>query len=103
MAEDGGENFVGIARIDGKRGDLLSVCEAEMRPGFAGVGRLINAIADGEIGAMQSLAAAYINDVGVGGGHGDGADRLRRLGIEDRVPGAAVVVRFPDAAIHLAT
>src|SRR5438046_1115106 len=51
---------------------------------------------------MQTLATADINDVGVGGSHGDGADRLRRLAIEDGVPSAAVVIRLPDAAIYLA-
>src|SRR5208283_3089539 len=34
MAEHGGENSVGIARIDGQRGNLLSVGESEMSPGL---------------------------------------------------------------------
>ena len=101
MAEHGGENFVGVARINGERGNLLSIDETEMGPGLAGIGRLVDAIADGKIGAVQSLAAAYINDVGVRRSDRDGSDRLGRLVIENRIPGAAVVVRFPDAAIHL--
>jgi hypothetical protein len=102
MAEHGGEHFVRIARINGQRRNLLSVDQAEMRPGFAGVGRFINAVAHREVGAMQSLAAAHINNVWVGRRDRDGADRLRGLVVEDRVPGAAVVVRFPNAAVHLA-
>src|ERR1700739_3505207 len=31
MAEDGGEDFVGIARVDGERGNLLAIGKAEMR------------------------------------------------------------------------
>ena len=50
---------------------------------------------------MQSLAAANINNVRIGGRDRDGADRLRRLVIEDGIPGSAVVVGLPDPAIHL--
>ena len=39
--------------------------------------------------------------LGSEGAHRDGADRLRRLVVEDRIPGAAVVVRLPDAAVDL--
>ena len=84
MAEHGGENAIRVARIDGERGNLLSIAQAEMRPGFAGVGGFVDAVADREIGAMQSFAAADINDVGIGGGDRDGADGLRGLVIEDR-------------------
>ena len=101
VAEDGGENPVWIARIDGERGDLLAVAKAEMGPGLARVGGFVDAVADGEIGAMQSFAAGDINDVGIGGSDRDGADGLRGFVIEDGIPGAAVIVRFPDAAVHL--
>src|SRR5271165_4930928 len=50
---------------------------------------------------MQAFAAAHINDVGIRRGYRDGADRLGRLVVEDRGPDAAVVVRFPDAAVDL--
>ena len=73
-----------------------------MRPGLAGVGGFVDAVADRKIGPMQSLAAADINDVGIGRSNCDGADGLRGLVIEDGIPGAAVVVRLPDAAVHLA-
>src|SRR5579859_5838049 len=102
MSENCGKNFIRVARIDGERRDLLSIHQAEMRPGLTGVGGLVDAIANGEIGTVQSLATAYINNVGVRGRNGNGTDGLRGLMVENWVPGAAVVVRFPDAAVYLA-
>src|ERR1700722_20551917 len=72
-----------------------------MSPGLARIGRFVNAVADGKIGAVQSLAAGGINNVGIGRGNGDGADRLSRLVVEDGIPGAAVVVGLPHAAVYL--
>ena len=63
------EEPVGIAGIDGHLGNLLAVAQAEVRPGLAGVGGLVDAVADGEVWPMQSFAAADVNDV---------ADRMAR-------------------------
>ena len=93
---------VGIAGIDGQRGNLLAIAQAEMRPGLARVGGFVNAVANGEIGAMQAFAAADIDDIGIGRSDGDGANGLRGLIVEDRIPGAAVVVGLPHAAVDLA-
>ena len=101
MPEDCGENFVGITRIDRERRDLLAIAQAEMLPGLARIGRFVNAVADGKIGAVQSLAAGGINNVGIGRGNGDGADRLSGFVVEDGGPGAAVVVGLPHAAVYL--
>ena len=38
-----------------------------MRPGLAGVGGFVDAVADGEVGALQAFAAADVDDVGIGG------------------------------------
>src|SRR5271170_185401 len=73
-----------------------------MLPCLAGIDRFVNAIADGEIGTAQALAAGNIDDVRVGGRDCDGADRLRLLAVEYRSPGAAVVVALPYAAVDLA-
>ena len=40
------------------------VAQAEVRPGLAGVGRLVDAVADREIGPRQAFAAADVEDVG---------------------------------------
>ena len=99
MAEDGDEEAVGVARIDDDLRDLLAVAQAEVRPGPAGVGRLVDAVADGEVGPLQAFAAGDVDDVGIRGRDGDGPDRARRLVVEDGMPGAAVVGRLPDAAV----
>ena len=57
-------------------------------------------VSNRKVGTMQSLAAADVNDIGIGRSHGDGADGLRGLVIEDRVPRSAVVVRFPNSSVH---
>ena len=51
---------------------------------------------------MKPLSAGDIDNVGVGSSDGDGADGLSWLVIENRVPGSAVVVGFPDSAVDLA-
>jgi hypothetical protein len=70
-----------------------------MRPGFSCIGGFVDTVADGKIGAGEAFAACNINDVRVGRSDGDGADRLRRLRIEDRRPGAAIVIGFPYATV----
>ena len=102
MPQHGGEQAVRVARVHGQRGNLLAVAKAQVRPGLARVGGFVDAVADGEVRALQAFAAGHINDVGVGGSHRDGADGTGGLAVEDRRPGAAVVVGFPDAAVDLA-
>ena len=101
MPGDRDEEMIGIARIDRELGDLLAVAQAEMGPGFAGVGRFVDAVADGEIGPMQSFAAPDVDDVGIGNRNRERADRAGRLIIENRLPGASVIVRLENAAIDL--
>ena len=73
------------------RGNLLAVAEAEMRPRFAGVNGFVDAVASGKIGPLKPFAAADVNDVGIGKGHGDRADRTGGLIVEYRLPGIAEV------------
>ena len=86
------EESIGIARIDRDLRDLLAVAQAEMRPGFARVGRFVDAVADGQIGPMQAFAAADIDDVRIRNRHRDRADGTGRLIVENRLPGAPVIV-----------
>ena len=78
MAEHGGENFVRITRIDGQRRNLLSVTQAEVRPGLASVSGFVNAVAHRQVRPVQSFAAAYINNVGI-----DGATAIAPTDCED--------------------
>ena len=99
VAEHGDEEAVRIARVHEDGGDLLSVAQSEVTPRLAGVSGFVHAVADGEIGTLEAFAAAYVDDVGIGGGEGDGADGTGRLVVEDGLPGAAEVVGLPDAAV----
>jgi hypothetical protein len=90
---------VRIARVDDDLRDLLRVAKAVVRPGLAAVVRAVDAVARGEVRALISLAAAYIDDVRIGRRDRDRADRARRLIVEDRHPGSAVVGRLPHAAV----
>src|SRR5205823_4017690 len=101
MSEHGDEESVGIRGVDRDHRDLLRVPEAEVRPRLAGVCGLVDPVADGQVGAREPFAAAYIYGIGVRRGDRDRADGLRGLLVEDRLPGATRVVGLPDAAVHL--
>ena len=89
MAEHRRIDAHGIVRIDGQLGDLLRIIQAQVLPGRAGIIGAIDAIANREIGPVQAFTASHIDDGRVRRCNGDGADGLRGLGIEDRLPGAA--------------
>jgi len=71
------EDDVGVGGVDGYLADLLGVAQAEVGPGLAGVGGLVDAVAGGEVGAGEAFAAADVDDVGVGGSYGYGAEWCR--------------------------
>src|SRR5437660_12815109 len=73
-----------------------------MCPGLAGVGGLVNPVADGQIRSLQTLSAGDVNDIGIRRRNRDRADGLSRLIIENRIPGSAIVVRLPHSTIHRA-
>ncbi len=101
MAEDGDKESIRITRIDRDLRDLLAIAEAEVGPGFAGVAGFVDAIADGEVGAMQAFTRAGVDDVGIGWSDGERADGAGGLVVEDGDPGAAVVVGLEDSAVDL--
>src|SRR5205823_3427662 len=79
VAEDGDEEAVRIVRVDGDGRDLLAIAQTEVRPRRAGVGGLVDAVAGGEVGALQPFAAADVEDVRIRRRDGDRADRAGRL------------------------
>src|SRR5215471_16293893 len=99
MPEHGDKDPVGIARVDNDSADLLSVSEAHVPPGLAGVGRFVDSITGGEVGALQSLASTDVDYVGVGRSNGERADRAGWLIVKDGPPGAAKVVGPPHTAV----
>ena len=100
MPERRDEDAVRIVWIDDEGGDLPRVAQAvEVLPGAARVVRSEEAFADGEIRPLQPFAARDVDDVRVRRRDGDGANRLRRLLVEDRRPGLTVVRSLPDAAV----
>src|SRR4051812_9272939 len=71
-----------------------------MGPGLAGVGGLVDTVANREVRPVKSLAASDVNDVRIRLRNCDSADRPCRLIVEDRHPRAAGIVRFPYTAVH---
>src|SRR5881396_3900486 len=67
-------------------------------PGLPGVGGLVDAVADRDVTADPCLARAGPDDVGIGERDREGAERLHRLIVEDRLPVHAAVRRLPDPA-----
>src|SRR5580693_971533 len=51
---------------------------------------------------MQPFTARDVNNIVIRRGDGDSTDRLTGLLVEDRRPGAAIVVRLPHPAVHRA-
>ena len=96
------EDFIRITRIDGECGNLLAISQAgQVCPCFAGVRGFVNTVARRKVRALQSFPAADIDHIRIRRRNGDGADRPRRLVIENRVPRATVIVRLPHSAVHL--
>ena len=63
MAERRDEDPVRVAGVDVDHRDHLAVEESEVRPGPARVGRLVDAVAGGEIGPDDAGAGADVDDV----------------------------------------
>ena len=99
VAERGHVDQIGVVRIDADAADVARVGQADAAPGRAAVGRPVDAVAVRDVDADARLAGAGVDDVGVGGGHGD---RAHGGGPEEAVgdvlPVGAAVGRLPDAA-----
>ena len=67
-------NDIRVIRMDAYAGDLFQCFEAEVLPGLATVNRLVHAVAPRDALTHVGLAEAYVQDIGVLLGHGDGAN-----------------------------
>ncbi len=105
---------IGIFGIDDDGCNLLRVAQSEMLPGTTRVGRFVDAVAYGEIGAAQAFAAADVDRVRIRRCDCQGADRpgglivvwldavwlgVVWLIIENRIPRTTEVRRLPDSAV----
>src|SRR6185312_609634 len=77
--------------------DLVSVYKPDVRPGLAGIGGLVHAIAGTETGSNVGFPRTRVNHARVRRCHGNGTDRSDRLLVEDRIPGTTGICGFPDS------
>ena len=92
----GGKHDVGIGGVDDDTPDPTSGLEPHVLPGLATVGALVDAVAEGDVAADEALSRPGPDDVGVGGGHRQGADGGDRLIVENRLPVRATVGALED-------
>src|SRR5208337_12586 len=74
------------------------IFQANALPGFSSIHRLPNAVALRNVSTNASFASPHINDVRVGDGDGNTADRRRSILVKNRGPGIGAIGGFPDAA-----
>lgn len=89
---------LGIARVNKNSLDVLGVFQAGAGPGLAGIGALVDAVAEADAAQGLVFAGAEPDDVGVLGINGDAAQGVGAALIKDRLEGKAVVLGFPKAA-----
>ena len=99
MPEGRHEHPVGVLGVDIDLRDHLRIAQAQVRPGLARVAGFVHPVAHRKIGPDDARSAAHVNHVGIRRGDGDGADRTRRLVVEQRRPGRAVVGGAPHPAV----
>src|SRR6185312_11402413 len=90
---------IGPVRIAGEFWNLLAIAQAKMGPRLAGISGFVDAVPDREVRAVQPLAAADINNVGIRRRNGNRANGAGGLMVKDGLPCAAVIIRLPDASI----
>ena len=77
---------------------MLGVLESHPRPGRAGIGRLVDAVAVADAALVVVLARREPDDVRVLRVDDHRAERIRAVGLEDRRPGVAAVLGLPQVA-----
>jgi hypothetical protein len=103
MAEGGDVDDVRIARVDADLRDRVRLGEPNVRPGLAGVDRLVDAIPLHDVPADAGLAHAGVDDVGVGLRDRQRADGAgAKLAVGDGIPGGPAVEGLPDTPTHRA-
>src|SRR5690606_22390525 len=89
---------VRVLRVDGDPADVLGRGQAGVRPGLAGVGRTIDAVAPVRAALVVRLTRAEPQHVAVRGRDREVAEGDRRLVLERRLERRPVVLGLPEAA-----
>ena len=98
MTERRDKNDIGIARIHDDFADGTRILQANALPGFSRVHRLPDAITLRDVSANAGFTSTYINDIRIGHGDRDTADRRSSILVKNRRPSIRAVAGFPDAA-----
>jgi hypothetical protein len=98
MAHSGGKHNVRIAGIDHDATNATSLFQSHQGPGFAGIGRFVYSLTNGDVAADPSLTRARPNDVWIRWGYRKRTDRGNGLVVEDGFPVHAAVCGFEDSA-----
>ena len=97
MAEHGNVDYIRIFWIDDDTRDRLRVLETHLGKGFACIRRLVDAVSKTRTLAIVRLAGSHPDDIWVRWRDRYVASRRRRIRIEDRREGRAIIRRLIDA------
>ena len=87
---------VRVRRMHDDAGDALRFAQTDVRERLAAIGRLVDAVAERRALPVVRLARPDVDDVRIRLRDRDVADRVRRVGVEDRRELDAVVRGLPD-------
>ena len=82
VAQGGHVDDIGVHGVDDDTPDVMGLLESHVEPGLAGVDGLVDAIPPVSRAGIVGFARAQPKDIGIGGGHGDIADRKDLLVLE---------------------
>ena len=102
MAESRDQDPIRVAGVDQDSPDLLRVPKPDVDKGLPAVGGFVHPVALRDVGAHVGLAGAHVDHLRIRRRQGERADGADRLGVEDRSPGPAGIVRLPHAAVDAA-
>src|SRR5579859_4374171 len=100
VTQCGHEDAVCVMRIHQDPSDLARIAQSNLLPGFSRLRGLVHPISNGNGRTHVRFPGTYINDVGVRWRRSNRSNRGNRLRVKNRLPCAACVVRFPNAAAH---
>ena len=98
MADRGHPHDIRIRRVNEDACDALRLPESRMHERGAAVGALVDTVPERRTLPVVRLARTHVEDIGIGGREGEGADGVRLVAVEDRFERRPVVRRLPQTA-----